>query len=135
MNQERRGRGLPSTSHSIRRDSVTFTVWLVRLRLYRGASRAKAGKGQAKKRRRRESRKGNTNHLSALIRTASQRLNTYVICTGGCCRIDKRGKSKKNPININICARGTDSHNMNETWVCLCSGPCSISALFSVTTY
>lgn len=40
LNQERRGRGLPSTSHSIRRESVTFTVWLVRLRLYRGASRA-----------------------------------------------------------------------------------------------
>lgn len=33
LNQERRGRGLPSASHSIRRDSVTFTVWLVRLRL------------------------------------------------------------------------------------------------------
>ncbi len=40
LNQERRGSGLPSTSHSIRRDSVTFTVWLVRLRLYRGASSA-----------------------------------------------------------------------------------------------
>lgn len=33
LNQERRGTGLPSASHSILRDSVTFTVWLVRLRL------------------------------------------------------------------------------------------------------
>lgn len=55
MNQERRGRGLPSTSHSIRRDSVTFTVWLVRLRLYLGASRAmERGGGK----RRKESRMG-----------------------------------------------------------------------------
>ena len=45
LNQESWGEGVPSTSHSISRDSLTFTVWLVGLCLYLGASRAGGRQG------------------------------------------------------------------------------------------
>lgn len=95
LNHERLGKGLPSASHSIRRDSVTFTVWLVRLRLYRGASRATEKRTEVKINKERERKREFNVTVSIYVNSDSCQCSWFSL--NGFQALAK-GKTKKIPL-------------------------------------